>query len=116
MSATVAGTVVNFTTTVSSSNGYTIIEGTSSRYTLYIYLKTISASIFTLADPSTGYYATVSDGLGDAYSTDVANTGQITLTQSGVRFNGTFYFNADETSPSPGGGNIAVISGSCGNI
>lgn len=116
MTATINGSSVTFTTTLTSSNGITVVQGSSSRYTLTLYIKNISASIFTLADPSTGYYATLADGLGPSYSTDAANTGQITLTASGIRFNGTFYFIANETSPSPGGGNINVSNGSCTNI
>jgi len=116
MAATINGSNITFTTILTSSNGLTVVQGTSSRYTLTIYLKTISSSIFTLADPSTGYYATVADALGSNYSTDPVNTGQITLTTNGLKFNGTFYFIANETSPSPGGGNINVSNGSCTNI
>jgi hypothetical protein len=103
MAATINGSNITFTTTLTSSGGLTVVQGTSSRYTLTIYLKTISSSIYTLADPSTGYYATVADALGSNYSTDPVNTGQLTLPTHGLKFNGTFYFSANATSPSPGG-------------
>jgi hypothetical protein len=77
----------------------------------------MNPGVFTLGAQSTNYYATVTDNLGYSYSTDAANTGQITLSRaSGAYFNGTFYFNANETSPNPGGANVSVTSGSCSNI
>ena len=116
MSATINNSQQSFSVTISNSNGATIVQGNNSNYTLTIVLKTISAGIYNLADPSGGYYATVSNNLGYSYSTDGANMGKITLTQSGSLYNGTFYFTANETSPSAGGGNINITSGSCGNI
>lgn len=115
MSATINGKTMNFTVTLSNSNGYTVITGTNT-YTLTLVLKTMGAAVYTLADQSTGYYATLTDNLGNSYSTDIANTGQITLSASGIRYNGTFYFTANETSPVKGGGNITVSNGSCTNI
>jgi hypothetical protein len=117
-SATVNGNSVSFTVTVTSSNGLTIIQGTSSNYTLTIVLNLTGPAVFTLGAQNTNYYATVSNNLGYSYSTDAANTGQITLSRaSGSNlYNGTFYFNANETSPTSGGGNISVTSGTCSNI
>jgi hypothetical protein len=119
MSATVNGSSVSFTVTVTRSNGLTIIQGTSSNYTLTIVLNLSGPGVFTLAAQATNYYATVSNNLGYSYSTDAANTGQITLSRasgSSNLYSGTFYFNANETSPTSGGGNISVTSGSCSNI
>lgn len=117
MSATVNGTPTTFNNvTVSYPSGHTVVQGTSNRYTLTLYLNSTSASVFTLAAQSTGYYATVTDNTGYNYSTDPANTGQITLTLSGNLYNGTFYFTANETSPIAGGGSITVTNGSCTNI
>jgi hypothetical protein len=117
MSASLNGSQVTFTVSLTGSNGYTIVQGSSSSYTMTIYFKTISAGVFTLGDQSTGYYATVSDNFGYSYSTSAANTGQITLTAvGGSRYNGTFYFTANETSPTVGGANVSVVNGSCSNI
>ena len=116
MSATVAGNAITFTTTLSNSNGYTILQGSNSKYSLTITMKSLAASIYVLGDQSTGYYATVTDNLGNTYSTDASNTGQATLTASGVRYNGTFYFTANETSPIVGGGNVTVTNGSFTNM
>jgi hypothetical protein len=116
MTATVNGSPVTFNVILSNTNGYTSVQGTSSNYTLTLVLKTMAAGIYTLGDQPTGYYATVSDNFGYSYSTNAATTGQITLTQSGPKFNGTFYFTATETSPSPGGANVTVTSGQCTNI
>src|SRR5579872_5019284 len=119
MSATVNGNSVSFTVTVTSSNGLTIIQGTGSNYTLTIVLNLGNGpGVFTLGAQATNYYATVSNNLGYSYSTDAANTGQITLSRaSGSNlYSGTFYFNANETSPTSGGGNISVTNGSCSNI
>jgi hypothetical protein len=116
MSATVAGNGITFSTTISGSGGVTVLQGTNSRYTVTLYFKTLAQTVFTFADPSTGYYATVTDNLGNSYSTDAANTGQATLTASGTKYNGTFYFTANETSPSPGGGNVVVTNGSFSNL
>lgn len=116
MSATVNGSSQTFSVVLSNSNGATIVQGNSSKYTLTLTLKTLGAGVYNLGDQGTGYYATVTDNLGYSYSTDAANIGQITLTQSGSRYNGTFYFTANETSPNPGGGNISVTSGSCSGI
>lgn len=114
MSATINGSTVTFSVSITKSNGLTVVTGSSSRYTLTIVLGSLSPSIFPLAAQSTNYYATLVDGLGGNYTTDAANTGQITLTQAGTVYNGTFYFTANETSPSAG--NISVSSGSCSNI
>ena len=116
MSATINGSSVSFSVTISGTNSGTVIQGNSSKYTLTLIMKTLGAGIYTLGDPSNGYYATVSDNFGYSYSTDAANTGQITLTQSGSKYNGTFYFTANETSPSAGGGNVNVTSGNCSGI
>ena len=115
MSATINGKALNFTVTLSSSNGYTVVTGAGS-YTITLVLRTLGAGTYTLADQSTGYYATVTDSFGNSYSTDIANTGQLTLTASGIRYNGTFYFTANETSPTKGGANVTVTNGSCTNI
>jgi hypothetical protein len=119
MSATVGGSNVSFSVTVSNSNGVTIIQGASSSYTMTIVLKTLSAGIFTLGTQASTYYATVSDNFGNSYSTDGANTGQITLTQNQSNtslYNATFYFTANETAPNQGGGNLSVTNGSFSNI
>jgi hypothetical protein len=119
MSATVNGNSVSFTVSITSSNGLTIIQGTSSKYTLTIVLNLTGPGVYTLAAQSTNNYATISDNLGYSYSTDAANTGQITLSRvsgSSSLYSGTFYFNANETSPTAGGGNISVTSGTCSNI
>ena len=119
MTANINNSNITFNTTLNNSNGFTIIQGTSSNYTLTVVLQTLSPSIFTLGAQSTGYYATVSDNFGNSYSTDAANTGQINLSTSSSttsRYNGTFYFIANETAPSQGGGNINVTSGTCSNI
>jgi hypothetical protein len=119
LTAIINNNSISFSTTVSTSNGFTIIQGSSSNYSITIVLQTLSPSIFTLGAQSTGYYATVADNFGDSYSTDAANTGQITLTTSSAttsRYNGTFYFTANETAPSQGGGNVMVTNGTCGNI
>lgn len=116
MSATINGSSVSFSVTISGTNSGTVIQGNSSKYTLTLIMKTLGAGIYTLGDPANGYYATVSDNFGYSYSTDAANTGQITLTQSGSKYNGTFYFTANETSPSAGGGNVNVTSGNCSGI
>lgn len=116
MSATINGSSESFSVTLSNSNGATVVQGSSSKHTLTLILKTIGAGVYTLGDPANGYYATVSDNFGYSYSTDIANTGQITLTQSGSKYNGTFYFTANETSPSAGGGNVSVTSGNCSGI
>ena len=114
MSATINGTSVSFTVSITKSNGLTVVQGSSNRYTLTVVLGSLSPSVFTLAAQSTNYYATLVDNLGGSYTTDASNTGQITLTQSGNLYNGTFYFNANETTPSAG--NIGVTNGSCSNI
>jgi len=114
MSATINGSSVTFTVSITRSNGLTVVQGSSNRYTLTIALGSLSSSVFTLAAQSTNYYATLVDNLGGSYTTDAANTGQITLTQSGAVYNGTFYFTANETTPSAG--NISVSNGSCSNI
>jgi hypothetical protein len=116
MTASVNGSPITFSVILSNSNGYTSVQGTSSNYTLTLVMKTMAAGIYTLGDQSTGYYATVSDNFGYSYSTNAASNGQITLTQAGPKFNGTFYFTATETSPSPGGATVTVTSGSCSNI
>jgi hypothetical protein len=117
MTATINGNQVTFTVSLSSSNGYTIVSGSSSNYSMQLVFKTLSAGIFTLGDQSTGYYATVTDNFGYSYSTTAANTGQITLTQqAGSRYNGTFYFTAVETSPTSGGATISATNGNCTNI
>ncbi len=116
MSATVNGSNITFTTSVSLSNGYTVVQGNGNSYSITIVLKTVSSGIYTLGLQASGYYATVSDNFGNSYSTDAANTGQITLSKSGANYNGTFYFTANETSPSAGGGNVNVTNGSCTNI
>ena len=119
MTANIKNSNISFNTTISNSNGFTIIQGTSSNYTLTIVLQTLSPGIFTLGAQSTGYYATVADNFGNSYSTDGANTGKITLSTSSAttsRYNGTFYFTANETAPSQGAGNVSVTSGSCSNI
>jgi hypothetical protein len=117
MSASVNSSQVTFTVTLTGSNGYTIVQGSSSNYTMTIYFKTISGGVFTLGDPSTGYYATVADNFGYSYSTSAANTGQITLTAlGGSKYNGTFYFTAIETSPTAGGATVSVVNGTCTNI
>lgn len=119
MSATVNGSPVTFSNiTITSSNGLTVVQGSSSGYTLTLVLGSMSSSIFVLGAQSTNYYATISNNLGYSYSTDAANVGQITLSpvSGSALFNGTFYFNANETSPTSGGGNIAVTNGSVTNI
>jgi hypothetical protein len=119
MSATVNGSPVTFSNlTISHPNGSTVVQGSSSQYTLTIVLGNASASIFTLAAQSSNYYATISNNLSYYYGTDAANVGQITLSQvsGSALFNGTFYFNANETSPTAGGGSITVTNGSCTNI
>ncbi len=119
MSATVSGNNLTFSVTVSNSNGVTVIQGTSNTYNLTIVLKTLSAGIYPLGAQSTTYYATVSDNFGNSYSTDGANTGQITLTQNQSNtslYNATFYFTANETAPNQGGGNLSVTNGSFSNI
>lgn len=116
MSATVNGNSVTFSTTVSLSNGYTVVTGNGSSYSITIVLKSVGSGIYPLGAQSGGYYATVTDNFGNSYSTDAANTGQITLSKSGANYNGTFYFTANETSPTPGGGNVNVTNGSCSNI
>ena len=116
MSGTVNGSAQTFTTSVTLSNGYYIVQGNGSSYSVTIVLKTLGSGIYYLGAQSTGYYATVSDNFGNSYSTDAANTGQITLTQSGSTYNGTFYFTANETSPTVGGGNVNVTNGSCSGI
>jgi hypothetical protein len=116
MSATVNGSSVTFNTTVSISNGYTVVTGNGSSYSITLVLKTVGSGLYYLGAQSTGYYATVTDNFGNSYSTDAANIGQITISKSGANFNGTFYFTANETSPTPGGGNVNVTNGSCTNI
>jgi len=116
MTANVNGSPVTFSVILSNSNGYTSAQGTSSNYTLTLVLKTMAPGIYTLGDQSTGYYATVTDNFGYSYSTSAASNGQITLTQAGPKYNGTFYFTATETSPAPGGANVTVTNGQCSNI
>src|ERR1700733_7331660 len=68
MSATVSGSNVSFSVTVSNSNGVTIIQGTSSTYSMTIVLKTLAAGLYTLGAQATSYYATVTDNFGNSYS------------------------------------------------
>jgi hypothetical protein len=116
MSATIGGSNITFTTTLANSSGAIVLQGASNRYTVTLYIKSIGASVFTLGDPSTGYYATVLDAFGPSYSTDAVNNGQLSLTESGLTYNGTFYFTANETNPVQGGGNVVVSNGACANL
>jgi hypothetical protein len=116
MSATVNGSNITFNTTVTLSNGYTVVTGNGSSYSITLVLKTVGSGLYYLGAQSTGYYATVTDNFGNSYSTDAANTGQITISKSGANYSATFYFIANETSPIAGGGNVNVTNGSCTNI
>jgi hypothetical protein len=111
MSATVNGSAISFTSSFTNSNGYTIMTGTSSTYSIQLYLKlTGGGGTFTLSDPSTNNYATVSNSFA-TYTTSSGSPGYAYVTQgSNGLYNGTFYFSATN------GQTVSVSNGSFSNM
>lgn len=71
------------------------MQGTGNGYTIQIILKFNGSGTYTLADPSTCNYATVTSNSA-TYTTSNTSTGQVTLTEIGTTgsYNGTFFFAA----------------------
>lgn len=120
MSASVnGGGSINFSASFSNSNGEVIMTGSGNTYTIQLFMRLSgSGGTFTLGDPSTLYYATVSDNFGIKYSTSSGSIGQavVSASGSGGLYNGTFYFTATETSPTPGGNTVTVSNGQFSNM
>lgn len=120
MSASVNGSgSISFSASFSNNSGLITMQGSGSSYTIQLFMRLSgSGGTYTLGDPSTGYYAMVSDNFGTKYSTSASSIGQAVVTagSSGGLYNGTFYFTATETSPTAGGGTVNVSSGQFSNM
>lgn len=119
MTATVNGTVYNFTNCVKTySNGYMVFSGANNSYTVNVYLKSYGPGIFYLYDQTTNAYGSVQDAFYTYYYTNNSSTGQLSVTQGNTSgtLNGSFFFTAVETSPTPGGATITVTDGSFTNM
>jgi hypothetical protein len=71
-----------------------------------------------LYDPNSGSYGEIQDALGTTYITNMADNGQVNISQGGsnTTFDGAFNFTADETSPNQGAASISVTNGTFTNM
>jgi hypothetical protein len=120
MSASINGSNnESFTGSVVSGNGSITYQGAGTSYTIQLVLGTSAVGNYTLADPSSGYYAIIYDAFGTKYSTNAYNnTGTVSVTagSSSALVNGTFSFSAVETSPTPNGLVVNVTNGTFSNL
>lgn len=110
MSASInGGTAITFSASDFNQLGMT---GTGNGYTIQIILKLNGSGTYTLADPSTGNYATVATSSA-TYTTSGTSTGQVTLTENGTTgsYNGTFFYAALDN-----GNSIVVSNGQFTNM
>ena len=118
MSANLGSGTVSLSASFTNSNGLIVMTGSSSSNSVQLYLKLNGGGggTFTLGDPSTSFYATVGNSFA-SYSTSSTYIGQAIVTQgSNGLYNGSFYFNAVETTPTSGGGTVSVSNGSFSNM
>jgi hypothetical protein len=118
MSADLGSGVVSLSASFNNSNGMVVMTGSGSSSTvqLYLHLNGGGGGTFTLGDPSTNFYATFGNNFA-SYSTSSTYIGQVIVSEgSNGLYNGTFYFNAVETTPTQGGGTVSVSSGSFSNM
>jgi hypothetical protein len=113
MNATITGTGsnYNFNCVVNNNNGYYVLQGTSSDYTLTLNLRLSGPGQFTMGDATTNYYATITDNFGDTFQTNNSQTSGdliVNYGSSSATYNGTFTFTAVETSPDPGKVSLSV--------
>ncbi len=118
MSADLGSGTVSLSASFTNTNGLIVMTGSSSSNTVQLYLKLNGGGggTYYLGDPSTNFYATVGNNFA-SYSTSSTYIGQAVVTQgSNGLYNGTFYFNAVETTPTQGGGTVSVSNGSFSNM
>jgi hypothetical protein len=115
MSATMNGTATTYTGAAKSGANYFTITGTSSNYTLTLYIKTPVSTGTSSLGAAGGSYAIVQTGGGGYWATSSTATGTLnisTYTTSPNSISGTFSFTAAPTS----GANMVVTSGSFANL
>lgn len=117
LSANANNTILVFTGSAgeTSANQFLITGTTGTGTKLQISFSASGPGAVKLGTPTYGGQATFTSASGEVWSTDVSDTGFIyinTFNTATNNFSGTFFFNGNETKPTPNASILNVTSGS----